>query len=602
MMFSGNHHQTHTPAIAASRRLWDIPFDTGWAWRFCGCRKVDGLRGMMITALDEFFRGNPVGMLFLVLGLGYLVGKTSIRGFELGSISGVLFVGLLFGNFGYQLNQTVQSIGFVLFIFSVGLQAGPRFFSVIRRDGLKYLCLAVAIGATGFTLALGFSKALGLEPGAAAGLLAGGLTSSPTLAAAQEAVRAGQVPAPEGFTPDQIITNVATAYAITYIFGLVGLIFIIRFLPRVLGLDLASEAARLEAAQRGGVEDRVLGLKEIVVRAYRVTNEKLVGIRIGEIHDRVPGRVTIERIRRQGRLIPVTLQTPIELGDEICIVGYLDKFIESAGSVGPELSDAELLDVGIESCRVVILRSKIKKVTTSLAQVTARQGCFISRIQRLGVDIPLEGDVAVEAGDVVHVTGPTSRLETIGKLVGHIERRAKQTDLVTFSLGITVGLLIGTWSVKVAGISVGLGLAGGLLAAGLVIGYLRALHPTFGRVPSAVRWIFMELGLTTFMAGVGLRAGSGILETLAQSGLSLILAGVVVTSLPVAVGYLVGRKLLGLNPVLLLGAITGSMTSSASLSIVTAEARSPVPSLGYTGAYAFAAVFLTVAGSVILLL
>ncbi|UCC31891.1 MAG: hypothetical protein JSU86_06360, partial [Phycisphaerales bacterium] len=150
----------------------------------------------MWAYLEEVLRSNPVALLFAVLGLGYLVGKTSIRGFELGSISGVLFVGLVFGHFGYQINPTVQSIGFVLFIFSVGLQAGPSFFSVLRRDGAKYFALAVVIALTGFLLALGFSKLLRFEPGAAAGLLAGGLTSSPTLAAAQEAVRTGDVPLP----------------------------------------------------------------------------------------------------------------------------------------------------------------------------------------------------------------------------------------------------------------------------------------------------------------------------------------------------------------------------------------------------------------------
>ena len=243
-----------------------------------------------------------------------------------------------------------------------------------------------------------------------------------------------------------------------------------------------------------------------------------------------------------------------------------------AGRVGPELSDPEMLDVHIESCRVVILRRKIKMVSTSLEKFTAERGCFVSRIQRMGMDIPLEGDFVVQAADVVHLTGPASRLEEVGKLVGHIERATNQTDLVTFAVGITVGLLVGTWTVSVAGVSVGLGSAGGLLAAGLVIGYLRALHPTFGSVPEPARWIFMELGLTIFMAGVGLRAGSGIIETLAQSGLNLLLAGIVVTSVPVAIGYFVGRKVLGINPVLLLGAITGSMTSGASLSIVTAEA------------------------------
>ena len=202
----------------------------------------------MLETLHEFLRGNAVAMLFLVLGLGYLIGKISIRGFEPGSAAGVLFVGLRLGHFGHDLNPTVQSMGFTLFIFSVGLQAGPGFFAVIRQDGLKYLSLAIVIGGAGFGLALGLAKVLGLEPGAAAGLLSGSLTSSPTLAAAQEAVRAGQVPVSQGLTPDDVMTSITTTYAFTYLFGTVGLILIIRFLPRLLGINLALEAKKLAAA------------------------------------------------------------------------------------------------------------------------------------------------------------------------------------------------------------------------------------------------------------------------------------------------------------------------------------------------------------------
>jgi putative transport protein len=556
----------------------------------------------MLAHLAEFLRGNPVAMLFAVLGLGYLVGRTKVRGFELGSISGVLFVGLFFGHFGYTFNPTVQSIGFVLFIFSVGLQAGPRFFSVLRKDGARYFALAVVIALTGFALALTFSKFLGLEHGAAAGLLAGGLTSSPTLAAAQEAVRAGDVPLAAGLTADDVMTNVTTSYAITYIFGLVGLIMIIRFLPRMTGVDLPAEAADLAAKRTGGAEDRVHALEDIKVRAFRLTNDKLAGRRIGDLLAVLPGRVSVEKVRRRGESLPVTPDLTLELDDEVCLVGFHSEFVDRSGNVGPELSDPELLDVSIESYRIVLLRKKFKKVTTSLGQITARNGCFVSKIERLGVDIPLGEDMELQAGDVIHVTGPAARLKEVGEAVGHIERETVETDLVTFAIGITVGLLVGGLTVSIAGISVGLGTAGGLLAAGLVIGYLRVLHPTFGRVPEAARWIFMEMGLMMFMAGVGVRAGSDILETLAASGLSLFLAGIAVTSVPVFVGYFFGRKVLSLNPVFLLGGITGSMTSGASLSIVTGEARSSLPALGYTGAYAFANVLLTVAGSVILLL
>jgi putative transport protein len=555
----------------------------------------------MLTYIAEFLRSNPVGLLFAVLGLGYLLGKTKIRGFEIGSISGVLFVGLVFGHFGYEFNPTVQSMGFVLFIFSVGLQAGPSFFSVLRQDGAKYFALAVVIAVTGFSLALGFAKLMDFEPGAAAGLLSGGLTSSPTLAAAQEAVRTGDIPLPDGVTADQVMTNVTTAYAITYIFGLVGLILIIRFLPRLTGVDLAAEAAKLESKRVGGVEDRVHGLQDIRARAYRLTNAEMVSRSVGETLEELPGRMSIDKVRRKGEFLPVTPDLRLELEDEICFIGFLDEFAGHAEEVGPELSDPELLDTELESCRIVVLRTKVKRVSTSLAKITARRGCFVSRIQRLGVDISVHGDIRIQAGDVLHVTGPSARLREVGEMVGHVEGATRETDLATFAIGIAAGLLLGGLSVSIFGISVGLGTAGGLLVAGLVIGYLRALHPTFGRVPEAARWIFMELGLTMFMAGVGVRAGAGILETLAESGLSLFVAGVAVTTIPVAIGYVFGRKVLSLNPVYLLGGITGSMTSGASLSIVSGEARSSLPALGYTGAYAFANVLLTVAGSLILL-
>jgi len=409
------------------------------------------------------------------------------------------------------------------------------------------------------------------------------------------------VPLPDGVTAEQVMTNVTTAYAITYIFGLVGLIMVVRFLPRLMGFDLATEAAALESKRTAGVEDRVYGLQDIEVRAHRLTNPALVGRRIGEVLRSLPGRMSVEKIRRRGEFLAVTHDLRLELDDEICLVGFLEEFVDRAGEVGPELSAPELLDTSLESCRIVPLRTKLKRASTSLGEITARFGCFVSRIQRLGVDVPLHGEIEIQAGDVVHVTGPAARVRQVGEAVGHIERATKETDLVTFAIGIAAGLFLGGLSVSIAGISVGLGAAGGLLAAGLVIGYLRALHPTFGRVPEAARWIFMELGLMTFMAGVGIRAGSGILATLAESGLSLFLAGIAVTCTPVAVGYLFGRKVLALNPVFLLGAITGSMTSGGSLSIVTGEARNSLPTLGYTGAYAFGNVLLTVAGSLILL-
>jgi putative transport protein len=555
-----------------------------------------------MTELHTFLVEHPVGLMFLVIGIGYLVGKIRIGSFDFGPVTGVLFAGLVFGYFGYEMSPNVQTLGFVLFIFSVGVQAGPKFFSVLRADGLRYMALAVVIGGTGFAIALSLAKAIGFEFGAAAGLLSGGMTSSPTLAAAQEALRAGQIALPDGMSADQVLTNVTTAYAITYIFGLVGLILIIRFLPKIMGVDFKAEAARLASEQQGGVEDATKELSDIAVRAYRVTQEDFTGIPMREIADRFPGLGALSKLRRNGELLDITPETTAVIGDEVGVTGFLHHLLAIGPRIGPELQDAELLGDPIESCRILAIRNKLRKLKIEPREISDRYGCFLASVQRLGVEVPLSPDMRFEAGDVLHVTGHRASLEHLGDDIGHIEKAVIETDLVTLGFGIAAGTFIGGLSISIAGISVGLGSAGGLLAAGLTIGYLRAIRPVFGRLPSAARWIFMELGLLTFMAGVGLKAGSGIIDTLMTSGPALLGAGALVTAVPVLVGYAFGRYVLRINPVMLLGAITGSMTSGAALSIVNREAGNSLPALGYTGAYAFANVLLTVAGSVILLL
>jgi putative transport protein len=174
-------------------------------------------------------------MFFLVLGLGYAVGSLRVRNFSLGPVAGVLFVGLIFGNFGYRISSASQMVGFSLFIFSVGYQAGPGFIAVLREDGFKYLALSLVVAVSGFIIALMWALNLELPPGMSAGLLAGGLTSSPTLAAAQDAVYAAK----GSFSIDHeaIVDNISKGYALTYIFGLVGLIIAIRYLPKAVGID-----------------------------------------------------------------------------------------------------------------------------------------------------------------------------------------------------------------------------------------------------------------------------------------------------------------------------------------------------------------------------
>ena len=551
----------------------------------------------LFTKLIELLRVQPVLTLFLILGVGYLIGAIRIGSFSLGPVAGVLFAGLFLGHFDFQMSAGAQSVGFALFIFSVGYQAGPRFFDVLRTDGLKYFLLALVIAVTGFGVAVIAAKLLSLTPGTSAGLLSGGLTSSPTLAAAQEALRSGQVKPPAGISADDMIGNVATGYAITYIFGLAGLIAIIKLLPQVLGIDLEKEAKALEAdddcgaaAQQGNVSARI----------YKVTNEEMTKIPGQQLREQYWDKTSVVRLRRNGEMVKPDPEGFLQLGDELYILAPVAFFTGTVAKFGEEITPEVGTAQFTEAAQVVVINKQAVGKSLEELDIATKFGVLLTRITRMRMEVPRTVDFRLRKGDLLTVVGPHENVDLLGEEFGHVEREIAETDMVTFAFGIAFGVLIGLLAVNVGQLSLGLGSAGGLLTSGLLIGYLRSVHPTFGRLPDAARWILMEFGLLLFMAGVGLRAGGDIIETFAAAGPVLVVAGICVTMIPIFVGYFFGRKVLKIHPVLLFGGITGSMTSGASLSVVTKAANSSVPSLGYTGAYAFANVLLTVAGSIIL--
>ena len=540
---------------------------------------------------------QPVLTLFLILGVGYLIGGLRIGSFSLGPVAGVLFAGLFLGHFDFHMSPGAQAVGFALFIFSVGYQAGPRFLDVIRTDGLKYFLLAVVIAATGFTMAVIATKLLDLTPGTSAGLLAGGLTSSPTLAAAQEALRSGQVSPPTGITADAMIGNVATGYAITYIFGLAGLIAIIKLLPQILHIDLEKEAKELESANESTAESQ---LKNVAARIYLVSNAEIIKAPAKQIREQYWDKTSVVKVKRNGTFIDYAPDEFLQLGDELHILAPVEYFTQTISKFGEEITPETSTAQYTETAQVVVINKKVVNKTLQELDIARKYGVLLTGVSRMRIEVPRTTNLTLRRGDILTVAGPSENVDLLGEELGHVERKIAETDMVTFAFGITFGVLLGLLSIKVGQISIGLGSAGGLLASGLLIGYLRSIYPVFGRMPDAARWILMEFGLLLFMAGVGLRAGGDIIETFAKTGPALVLAGIVVTVSPILVGYFFGRKVLKIPPVLLFGGITGSMTSGASLSVVTKAANSSVPTLGYTGAYAFANVLLTVAGSIIL--
>lgn len=549
-------------------------------------------------------RDVPELLFFLVLGFGYLIGNITFKGFELGSTTGVLLAGLFFGHFGFKIPANTMEIGFILFIYSVGLQAGPRFFSVFLEDGLKYVSLALVVSMTAVALAFGLSSYFGLSRGISAGLLSGALTSTPTLAAARDAVHSGLARVTDGKSVDLIIQDIGSAYAITYLFGLIGLLVFIRIIPSLLKVDLAEEATKLAQQKRLTPEEdeETDAWNGQMLRTYQIQSDQIMGKPLRDLRFTTRTGCVIQKVLRRDELFTPGAETILEKDDRVSVLGSLEGHEVMEKMLGPEILDRNLLAIPIKTHDVVVTHADAVGRSLGELHYLARYGCFVTKVNRSHVELPIAESTVLEKGDVVRISGGKNKLEELTKRLGHVERNIIQTDLLTFAFGIAAGLIIGKITFKVGALSVGLGTAGGLLLTGILIGFLRSIHPTFGRVPPAARWLFMEMGLLFFMAGIGLKAGQGIVQAILTVGPLLFFSGILVTTIPVLVGFLFGKYVLKFNTAILLGAITGAMTSTPALNTVIRAANSPIPSLGYAGTYAFANVFLALAGTVIMML
>lgn len=554
--------------------------------------------------LYDLFKQSPALVIFVAIGLGYLIGKVNIRGFELGPTGGVLLVGLLFGHFGFDEHPFLGTIGFILFIYSVGFQAGPRFFNVLLEDGPRYIALSVVVALTGFVVAKLLALTFDLDSGFTAGILAGAMTSTPTLVGAQNALDAGIAVLGPGLTAEDLRQHLSVGYAITYVFGTIGLILIVKFLPGVLRIDLVG-ASRQYAQDKGYSETEdtlITGLP--VVRGYQIMDGEMVGKTRREVEATRDLDFGLVRLVRDGEVIELGLDDEIKAGDKVAILARPERHadLRDIPDLKPGILDRELLDSFITTQDVVVSHESAVSRPLRELRITEDFGCFVTKIRRAQIDLPVDRDTTLMKADILTVAGDSQAIERLAGRIGSIEKDIKETDLVTFAFGIVIGLLIGMISLKIGNINVGIGSAGGLLLSGIIFGFLRASYPTFGRVPPAARYIIMELGLMFFMVNVGITAGGGVVEALISVGPVLILCGILVLILPVVVGYLFGTFFLKLNPALLLGSLTGAMTSTPALSALQDAAKSSMPALGYAGTYAFANVLLTLAGTLIMLL
>ncbi|HEY7202842.1 MAG TPA: aspartate-alanine antiporter [Methylomirabilota bacterium] len=555
----------------------------------------------LVTALRE----HPELAIFLTLAVGFFIGKLRIGSFTLGTVVGTLLAGVLIGQLDIKVPAIVKTVFFDLFLFTTGYKVGPQFFRGLRKDALPQLAVTVVLCVTCLLSAFTASRLLGYDVGTAAGLLAGAFTESTVIGTAADAINRLDLPAAE---KTALVNNIPVAYAVTY---LIGTGFVVWFLPAVgpwlMGINLREEGRRLQA-EVGGEEVPEPGVRSAFpvfsVRAYRVTADRLADRTVAEL-EALPKdlRVFICRIRHRGQVIEASPDTVVRKDDVVAVMTHTQTLMARGTEIGPEVEDRELLDFPAELLDVVVTQKAVAgKSLTELAGLEMARGVFLRKLVRVGQTMPFTRETRIDRGDVLSLVGAKSHVERAAAAIGYADRPTVSTDMIFVGLGIFVGGLFGLLSVTIGGVPITLTASGGALIMGLVFGWLRAVRPTFGRIPEPAMWVFDTVGLTVFIGVVGLGAGPSFVSGLRDSGPSLLLVGLLVAALPHTVGILFGRYVLRMNPLLLLGACSGAGTVTAALRALEETSQSKLPALGYTVPYAVGNILLTAWGPVIVAL
>lgn len=526
-------------------------------------------------AIIEVLKENPLLLLFVVAGIGYPLGQLKIGGARLG-VAAVLFVGLAIGALDpdLKLPEVVYTLGLVLFVYCIGLSSGSIFFASLRQQGVRNnllvlggLVIAAAIAALAHLL-------LGIKATLTAGLFAGSLTNTPALAGVIEHIRA----AAGANVVDQMVSEPVIAYSLSYPMGVLGMILSMYVLQRVWKIDYAAEAQNVR--EYGPMNDPLLS------RTVQVTND--VDANVEELVHRLNVNVVFGRLKREDHVELVTGKTHLQPGDLVNMVGAEPDVntvrdilgVDSEEHLEQDLSRYDKRRVFISSPQVV--GRKLKDL-----HLVRKYGAIVTRLRRGDLEMLPHGDTALGMGDQVRVVAPRDQMDAVIKFFGDSYRSVSEIDVLTFSFGLALGLLLGMLPIPLpGGVTLKLGNAGGPLIVALVLGALGRSGPIVWQLPYSANLTLRQIGLIIFLAGIGTRSGYAFVSTLSQGGgLQVFAAGAALTVLVSLLTLFVGYKLMKMPMGLLLGIMAGLQTQPAVLGFAQEQTGNELPNIGYATVY-----------------
>jgi len=582
-----------------------------------------GIATWFATTLRQY----PEIAIFLALALGYYFGKFTFRGIGLGSVTATLLAGVLIGQLGITISQPLKAFVFLMFLFAVGYGVGPQFIRGIAKDGVPQALFAVVLCVLCLGSLVVIVKLAGYDLGYAAGLYSGSQTISAAMGLSTDAINRLGLPANEA---KRMLDSMPIAYAVSYMFGTMGSAIVIALVgPALLGINLREACKDYEERFGGGGKKELGGAgsawRRWELRAFKIpAASRVIGLRAIEAEALVPNqRLFIQRLRRNGIVEEANADTVLQEGDVIAVAGSREVLLSviyeraklvavSGGRPMPvsnepvrEADDPELLNVPVEGIDVYVTSKEVDgKTLAEIAALPAARGVFLRKITRgaVATSIPILPNTKIFRGDIVTLVGRTQDTAAATKLLGVPDRATDIADVAFIGAGVAVGALIGALVWKVAGVPITLSTAGGALISGLICGWLRSVHPTFGRIPTSTVWFMNSVGLNIFIAIVGISAGPGFVNGLKTQGIGLFLWGALATTVPLVLGMFIGKYLFRFHDALLLGIVSGARTTTASLGLVCDRAESQIPALGYTVTYAVGNTFLTIWGMVLIVI
>jgi len=514
-------------------------------------------------------------VLFAILTLGAWIGQWSWRGISLGT-AGVLFAALVFGHFDMSVPKEIMDFGLILFVYSVGLTAGPSFFRTFRRRGMQFVVLALVIVTSGAILTALLAYLLKLSPALAAGLYTGALTCTPALAAVLDALhRISPADAPLA----------SVGYGVAYPFSMISMVLLIQFLPTLLKRPVKTE-------EQKWLEEKALETPGLVALQFRITNPNCEGRTVAEINPRRLAQVNLSRIKHGERVFAATPESILHLGDVVMAVGAaeeLDKMTLLLGERTDERMDvnAEVLSLDME-----MMDESLTGKTLASMRIWEQYTVVITRIRRQGLEIAPHGNVTLEMGDGIRVVGEKSAVRAFAKVAQGTPRRASETSMTAYLVGLLIGVFVGLIQVPLGqGVTVKLGMAGGVFLTSLLIGHFGRIGPFRLYVPPAAKNLTRELGLMLFLAGAGTNAGAHLVEVLQDQGWILLLAGAAITLLSALAGLIVMIKIYKLNLLSAMGSLTAAMTNPPALASANNQTETDLPSIAYASTYPVALIF-----------